>query len=314
MSFAQDKDKSVSLGKVSLQCQFRLLDYKYKRMKTQKKHLVKRRDLLNTSALLGIGFIIGVSLMGCGESSNQVMPIGQPPSSNWTLIQESGDEFSGLSLDITKWDTKPGYPTSGVFAFNSKNIEVSGGYLILSAKKENFNEKSYTSAFLQSKFSDPGNGSFVEVRAKTTDVRANTCCAIWEQNFPLLQALDPNPEIDIQEYLLSGTNGSPNRVQSTLHRWYVPSGHSMDAYKTYDTSVPLCDDFHSYGLERREGKLSFYIDGYKYWEYSVTSMPEYVKMSRHIIFSIEGHAGNPVDSYVPAIFQIDYVRIYRLVN
>jgi beta-glucanase (GH16 family) len=283
-------------------------------MKTKMKHLVKSRDFHKTRTLPGTGFIIIVSLMGCKESSTQVFPIGQPLSSNWTLIKESSDEFNGLSLDITKWDTKPGYTTSGVFAFKSDNIEVSGGNLILSAKKENFNEKSYTSAFLQSKFSDSGNGSFVEVRAKTTDVQANICCAIWEQNFPLLQALDPNPEIDIQEYLLSGANGNPKRVQSTLHRWYIPSGHSMDAYKTFDTTVPLCDDFHIYGLERREGKLSFYLDGNNYWEYTVTSMPEYVNMSRHIIFSIEGHAGNPVDSYLPAVFQIDYVRIYRLVN
>lgn len=283
-------------------------------MKTQKKHLVKRRDFLKTRALLGTVFIIIVSLMGCRESSTQIIPVGQPPSSNWALIQESSDEFNGSSLNTTKWNTKLGYPISGVFAFNSNNIEVSGGYLKLSAKKENFNEKFYTSVFLESKFSDPGNGSFVEVRAKTTDVRANICCAIWEQNFPLLQTLDPNPEIDIQEYLLSGANGNPNRVQSTLHRWYVPSGHSMDAYKTYDTLVPLGDDFHTYGLERRDGKLRFYIDGYKYWEYTVTSMPEYVNMARHIIFSLEGHAGNPVDSFLPAVFQIDYVRIYKFVS
>lgn len=283
-------------------------------METQKKHLVKIRDLLKTSSLLRTGYIIGISLIGCTDSPTQVIPVGQPPSSNWALIDVSSDEFDGLSLDITKWNTKLGYPTSGVFAFNSNNIEVSEGYLKLTAKEENFNDKSYTCAFLESKFSDPGNGSFVVVRARTIDVRANICCAIWEQNFPGLQELNPNPEIDIQEYLLGGVNGSPNRVQSTLHRWYIPSGHSMDAYKTYDTLVPLCDDFHTYGLERREGKLSFYLDGYKYWEYSVTSMSEFVNMSRHIIFSIEGHAGNPVDSYLPAVFQIDYVRIYKLVN
>lgn len=283
-------------------------------MKKRKKGLGNCLYFLKTGAFLGTALIIVVSLIGCRKSSTQEIQVGPPPSPNWILIQESSDEFNGASLDLIKWNTKLGYPTSGVFAFNSNNIEVSGGYLNLSAKKEDFNEKSYTSAFLESRFSDPGNGSYVEVSAKTIDVRANICCAIWEQNFPLLQTLDPNPEIDIQEYLLSGANGNPNRVQSTLHRWYVPSGHSMDAYKTYDTLVPLGDDFHTYGLERREGKLRFYIDGYKYWEYTVTSMPEYVNMARHIIFSLEGHAGNPVDSYLPAVFQIDYVRIYKLVS
>lgn len=237
---------------------------------------------------------------------------GQPPSQNWTLVAESSDEFDGPSLDTTKWTTKLGYPLSGVFAFTPKNISVSRGSLKLAAKKEYLNGKSYTCAFLESKFSDPGNGSYVEVRAKAIDVRANICCAIWEQNFPLLKENDPNPEIDIQEYLLSGANGNPNRVQSTLHRWPTKPGvHTQDASQIHDALVPLCYDFHTYGLERRDGKLRFYLDGHKYWEYNVVSMPEFVTMPRHIIISLEGHAGNPVDSYLPAVFQIDYVRIYK---
>jgi beta-glucanase (GH16 family) len=239
---------------------------------------------------------------------------GQLPSSNWTLIPENSDEFNDSSLDTAKWTTKLGYPTSGVFAFNLGNITVSRGFLRLTAKKENFNGKSYTCAFLESQFNDPGNGSYVEVRAKAIDVRANICCAIWEQNFPLLKVNDPNPEIDIQEYLLSGANGNPNRVQSTLHRWPTKPGvHTQDASQTHDALLPLCYDFHTYGLERRDGKLRFYLDGQKYWEYNVASMPEFVTMPRHIIISLEGHAGNPVDSYLPATFQIDYVRIYRFV-
>jgi hypothetical protein len=241
-----------------------------------------------------------------------LISIGQLPSGNWTLIPEISDEFAGSSLDSTKWSEKPGYPTSRVFAFRFENISVSNGNLRLSAIKEDFNGKSYTSAFLESKFSDPGNGSYIDIRAKVIDFRVNICCAIWEQNFPTVKALDPNPEIDIQEFLLSP---NPNRVQSTLHRWPAKPGvHTVDGAQGYNALVPLCYDFHNYGLERRDGKLRFYIDGFKYWEYDVTSMPEYVTMPRHIIFSLEGHAGNPVDSYLPVSFQIDYVRIYKIAD
>jgi beta-glucanase (GH16 family) len=251
-------------------------------------------------------------LVSCFCLSLTVVCSGQSPSSNWTLIPDISDDFNGLFLDSAKWTTKPGYPTSRVFAFNPQNITVSNGYLKLTCKKENFKEKSYTSAYLESKFNDPGNGSYVEFRVKMIDVRANICCAIWEQTFPLSQAQNPNPEIDIQEYLLPGANGNPNRIQSTLHRWPTrPGVHTEDAYQTHDASAPLCYDFHTYSLERREGILRFFIDGFKYWEYNITSMPEYVTMPRHIILSIEGHAGNPVDSYLPAVFQIDYVRIYK---
>lgn len=238
----------------------------------------------------------------------------QLPSSNWTLIPENYDEFNSSSLDTTKWTRELGYPVSGVFAFHPENITLSRGFLRLTAKKENYKGKEYTCAFLESKFDDPGNGSYVEVRAKSIDVRANVCCAIWEQNFPLLKINDPNPEIDIQEYLLGGANGNPNRVQSTLHRWPSKPGiHTQDASQTHDALVPLCYDFHTYGLERRDNKLRFYLDGHKYWEYNVASMPEFVTMPRHIILSLEGHAGNPVDSYLPSSFLIDYVRVYRFV-
>ena len=254
--------------------------------------------------LLVSGFSLGLSLICLGQ-----------PSANFKLLPEISDEFTGSSLDSTKWSLKPGYTTSRVFAFSSKNISVSGGYLRLTARREDFNGKSYSSAYLESIINDPGNGSYLEVRARSIDVRANICCAIWEQTFPLRESFNPNPEIDIQEYLLSGANGNPNRVQSTLHRWPARPGiHTQDAYQTYDALVPLCYDFHTYGLERRNGKLLFYLDGFKYWEYNVASMPEYVTMPRHIILSLEGHAGNPVDSYLPAVFLVDYVRIYKYVE
>lgn len=222
--------------------------------------------------------------------------ISQTPSGNWKLLPESSDEFNGSSLDTLKWNPR-----------SARNIKVSGGRLLLTKDTVN---KTYTSSKVSSKISDPGNGSYIEIRAKVIDYRANICCAIWEQN-QVQEALNPNPEIDIQEFLLSP---DPNRVQSTLHRWPRPGTHTVDAAQGYIASSPLCYDFHNYGLERRDGKLRFYLDGFKYWEYNVESMPEYVTMSRHIILSIEKHAGNPVDSYLPAVFQIDYVRIYKYDN
>lgn len=236
----------------------------------------------------------------------------QPPNQGWTLLPECSDEFNGTSVDTLKWNPRPGYNTSRAFYFRFENCAVQGGFLRLSAKKEDFKGKSYTSAFLESKINDPGNGSYIEVRARCIDVRANVCCAIWEQNFPLTKESNPNPEIDIQEYLLPGFNGNPNRVQSTLHRWWRPDGkHSQDTYQVYDAEKPLCYDYHIYGLERRDGKLRFYLDGFKYWEADMTFAPEYVTMPRHIIFSLEGHAGNPVDFYLPGVFMIDYVRTYK---
>lgn len=146
---------------------------------------MNRRTFAKSSVLLASQSLGALgNLLALEPGPQAPVTSGKPPSTNWALIPELSDEFSGTSLDATKWSTQTGYPASGVFAFSPNNITVSGGYLNLYARKEDFKGKSYSSAFLESKISDPGNGSYLEVRAKPIDFRANICCAIWEQNFP----------------------------------------------------------------------------------------------------------------------------------
>lgn len=233
------------------------------------------------------------------------------PPGSWRLID--GDEFDGSALDLAKWRTSVWYATSGAFAFSTANIAVGGGALSLAARREDYGGKSYTAAAIESVFEDPGNGSYVEIRAKCAASAANVCCAIWEQSsFGGMSSA--NPEIDIQEYLL-GSGVSPAVCHATLHRWYFSQGtHSIDASKSIASGADLGADFHVYGLERRDGRLRFYLDGAQVWEVDVgifTDGMQYVATPRHIVLSVEGHAGAPVDAALPAAFSIDYVRIYQ---
>ena len=143
-------------------------------------------------------------------ATDYVMPIGK-----WNPVAAASDEFDGSALDAAKWKKGLWYDTSGVLAFRQENITVSGGNLVLTARKEAFNEKSYTYGAVESLFDVPGVNSYVEVRAKALHRNANVLSAIWLQSSPLTTANNPNPEIDIQETF------NYHGVVSTLHTWAI---------------------------------------------------------------------------------------------
>ncbi len=250
--------------------------------------------LTRTSALI---FVLAVAL----PSANAA-----PPPGSWTLIASKSDEFN--SFDSSKWNLSIFYATSGVFAYKTTNATVSGGKAFITAKKENYNGKAYTAGVFMSKFA-VGGDTYTEIRARTIDWRANVCAALWMSDLPV-QAKNPNTEIDLQETL--DADGQPNRVLTTLHKWPMnPNSHTELASTAFTASVALDADYHNYGVERSDGRLRFYFDGWKYWDVDAAMCPELATQERFVILNIEGHAGNPVDAYLPANLSVEYVRVYK---
>ena len=228
-----------------------------------------------------------------------------PESSNWTLLPAASDEFDGTCLDEQKWTNGIWYDVTTDLAFHPDNVSVRDGNLVLAAKKEAYNGKNYTAAAVESKFEVPGTASYVEVRAKALDKKANVLSAIWMQSSPLNSALNPNPEIDIMETF------DYTKMTSTLHTWHQnPSIHLQRGTKGWKTGLEdISADYHTYALERRDGKLRFYFDGQLTWE--KTSIEDsFVELSRHMVLSLEGHLGTPAEEYLPGEFLVDYVRTY----
>lgn len=228
-----------------------------------------------------------------------------PEPGNWTLLPAASDEFNGASLDESKWKNGIWYDVTTDLAFHPDNVSVRDGNLVLAAKKQAYNGKNYTAAAVESKFDVPGTASYVEVRAKALDKKANVLSAIWMQSSPLNHALNPNPEIDIMETF------DYSKMTSTLHTWHQnPSIHLQRGTKGWNTGLDdISADYHTYALERRDGKLRFYFDGQLTWEKTSTE-DSFVELSRHMVLSLEGHLGMPVDEYLPGEFLVDYVRTY----
>ncbi|WP_433243376.1 glycoside hydrolase family 16 protein [Streptosporangium sp. CA-135522] len=262
----------------------------------------RRRALFTGAAALAL-----TAAMSATSTADAAGPITSKPILQRTLVSAASDEFTGTGLDAAKWRTGLWYAKSGVGAFNPSNVSVADGNLLLTAKKESYNGSPYTFGAVESKFDVPGD-SYVEVRAKVLDSRANVLSAIWLQSSPLSVEHNPNPEIDIHETF------SYSRIVSTLHRWvwpYSAENHHVDGDKRFDFGVAdTSTGYHVYGLERRNGRLRFFADGKLAWDV-VPPDPAYVDMARHMVLSLEGHLGQPNDAYLPSAFLIDYVRTYR---
>lgn len=122
----------------------------------------------------------------------------------------------------------------------------------------------------------------------------------------LLDGANPNPEIDVLETF------NYSQMNSATHIWPDNRGDLHIAYggQNYTTGLAdVSDDFHTYGMERRDGMLRAYFDGNLAWEI-VAPHPSLALMSRHQVLSLEGHLGTPNLDFLPASFDIDYVHSY----
>lgn len=260
--------------------------------------MAKRRRLRNMTMAAAAAALIS-------QYPAVVAEAAPPESGNWTLLPAASDEFDGTCLDEQKWTNGIWYDVTTDLAFHPDNVSVRDGNLVLAAKKEAYNGKNYTAAAVESKFEVPGTASYVEVRAKALGKKANVLSAIWMQSSPLNSALNPNPEIDIMETF------DYTKMTSTLHTWHQnPSIHLQRGTKGWKTGLEdISADYHTYALERRDGKLRFYFDGQLTWE--KTSIEDsFVELSRHMVLSLEGHLGTPAEEYLPGEFLVDYVRTY----
>jgi len=228
-----------------------------------------------------------------------------PPNATWTLDSSISDEFN--TLDTNKWNTGIWYLDTGVFKLLPSNLSVSSGILQITAKKETSGGKSYTAGAMMSKFR-VGGDTYIEYRAKGINRFANVCGALWMCGEPK-EATNPNVEIDVVEILTP--KATPLRVHPAVHLWPInPTSHIWAGGTDWNAPVNLDDDYHTYGVERTGGSLKFYFDDFKYFELSASTYPDIVTQPIPLVISIEGHAGAPVDAYLPSSFDIDYVRVY----
>jgi len=242
-------------------------------------------------------------------------------NNDWKLVWSDEFNYNGLP-DSAKWiyDTEgnsSGWGNNEGQFYTTARIEnsnVENGKLSLTAIREEYQGKQYSSARLNSKAA--WQFGRVEVRAKLP-AGVGTWPAIWmmpggwsfdDDNWPAIG------EIDILEHVGHEINVIHASAHSKDYQWQAGT------QKTAIIKVPdATENFHNYILEWTSEVIRIYVDDSCYFEYKNEGLGEskwpYNKPFYLILNLAVGGAWGSVKGIDVAAFpqtmNVDYVRIYQ---
>jgi beta-glucanase (GH16 family) len=235
----------------------------------------------------------------------------------WQLVWS--DEFDGTTLNTDIWTYEVNGDGGGnnelqYYTSDTDNLWLEDGILTIKAIKENYLDKAYTSARINTNKKYMFQYGKIEARMKLPYGQG-----IWPACWMLGESLGTAGwpacgEIDIME-MIGGTAAgkSDKTVYSTLH-WFDVE------HKQYGTSYTLpsgrfADAYHTFSVEWNATTLKTYCDGIQY--YVINLSPEVLSEFRQKFFIILNLAvggnwpGAPDATTVfPQTLQVDYIRVY----
>jgi len=272
--------------------------------------------------LKNINLLVGILLLISACDSRKVNKfIQNKEKEEYHLVWSDEFDYTGLP-DSTKWT----YDTEGnadgwgnreaqyYTKAKKENAWVENGVLTITALKEQFGGKEYTSARLNSK-ANWLHGR-IEVNAKLPKGRG-TWSAIWmmPKDWTYNDGNWPNiGEIDIMEHVGHNLGTIHASAHSKDYQW------QKNTQQTSTIKIAGVDEkFHSYILEWTPELMKAYVDDQLYFEYKNEGLGKskwpYVKPFYLILnLAIGGAWGSGEgidDSVFPQTMEIDYVRIYQ---
>jgi beta-glucanase (GH16 family) len=252
-------------------------------------------------------------------------PMPAPSVSYNTLVWS--DEFNGTSVDTSNWTFETGIGMNGwgnqeLEYYRSQNATVSGGLLLIQAKKENYRGSNYTSARMKTQ----GKREFQYGRFEAR-VRLPYGQGIWPAFWTLGYDIDTvswpaSGEIDILEMVGGGSGGDSSELRddsivSSVHYKQVDGSHmNKGNVDTLSTGI-FADGFHTVSMVWDANYIYFFLDGVQYGAQEITSADRYDEFhKKHFILlnlAVGGVWPGYPDQYTvfPQNYYIDYVRVYQ---
>lgn len=240
------------------------------------------------------------------------------------------DDFDGEELNQTVWNydigTQYGDGRQLQFYRSSNNVSLENSCLVITAKKENYLNKGWTSGRINShykkswlygrfeskiKFSK-SNGMFPAFWTKGVSVGD----VIYDENTGEVIERIPGDtsqvagEIDIMEILLS-YNPSADKAYATI--WSNDSSSSLGTYASHPINI---EAWHVYAIEWTEDYIAAMVDGIEYhrWlfsDYDSSSVRNYHQPHFPILnLAIGGMGGEPDPSTTEMKMMVDWFRVY----
>jgi beta-glucanase (GH16 family) len=234
------------------------------------------------------------------------------------------DEFIGTQLDPTKWSpqvgtgcpTLCGWGNNELQYYRAENATVGGGFLTITAKRENFGGQQYTSARLRTLGLGDWTYGRIEMRARMP-IGQGLWPALWmlpsDNAYGVWAA---SGEIDILEYL----GHQPNRVFGTLHYGGSFPANTFNSLAYVLPSGEFHSTFHEFAIEWDRCAMRWYVDGQLYatqtdWWSSGGPFPAPFDQRFHLLLNLAvggNLPGPPNGSTVfPQQLVVDWVRVYQ---
>ncbi|AHM60808.1 glycoside hydrolase family protein [Flammeovirgaceae bacterium 311] len=229
------------------------------------------------------------------------------------------DEFDGDQLNTANWVHETGTGSNGwgneeLQYYRPENTTVQDGYLIITAKKESFGGRDYTSSRIKTQGKQSFQYGRIDIRAALPNGQG-----IW----PALWMLGNNittvgwpasGEIDIME-LIGGGPGKDNTVHGTIH--WSNAGQYANYGKGYTLNSGIfSDEFHVFSIEWTPTSIIWYIDDEQFNIVDITPA-ELSEFHQNFFFifnvAVGGRwPGSPNASTVfPQRMVVDYVRVFQ---
>lgn len=285
----------------------------------------------------GLAFVTGL-LMACSGGNDDLAQGGNQPTEplipkGWNLVWS--DEFGGSSLDASKWNVQtgdgsaegiPGWGNNELQSYQAANIDVGGGLLTITARRETADGKAYTSA----RINTAGKMDFEYGRVEAR-IHAAGGQGLWSA-FWMLPTDSPyggwaaGGEIDIMEVF--SRDPTPFN-QAAIHygmAWPLNT-YNFQRYPSVDPA----DGFHIYAVEWDANEIRWFVDGTHYYTVLNSTYWTYYKDAAtnahvdgspsapfdqpfHLLINLAVGGtlpGDPSTDALPAELRVDYVRVYE---
>lgn len=262
---------------------------------------------------------------GTIQNQGTYIPIdnaGYTSASNYAgMTLAWSDEFNGKTLNASNWTYETGGSGWGnneleYYTNNTKNTFLTGGYLVIEARKETVGTNNYTSARLISKDKKTFTYGRIDFRAKLPKGQG-LWPALWMLGNNISQTGYGWPacgEIDIMELL----GQDPQKVYGTVH-WGIAGQGSTHIGGNYTVSTgDFSSSFHVFSLQWDASKLTFLVDDAAYFTANKTDVGTNYPFDKPFFFimnvAVGGNwPGNPNSSTTfPQRMIVDYVRVFQV--
>ena len=270
-----------------------------------------------TAKFLLIGFTICGFLSSCNTDETQTVA-----TFNNLVLEDNFDKDGEINTDIWNFDigdgTAEGIPGWGnnelqYYTDRTDNATTENGFLLITAKQEDFNGAQYTSARLQTK------NTFQQLYGRfEARIRLPYGQGMWPAFWLLGDDSDGSVwprigEIDIME----NVGDEPTQIFGTVHGPGYSGAESISKSFTLQNSR-VDTEFHVYGIEWGPNYINYYIDDVLYNQLTPEDVPgEWVFNDRpfYIILNVAvgGNLPGPpnAETVFPQTMLVDYVRVYQ---